>query len=44
VADNLLKNVPRKIAAQIFEGGGHLYGFTDADFLKADAAARPPAR
>jgi len=44
VADNLLKNVPRKIAAQIFEGGAHLYGFTDADFQKADAAAKLTAR
>ncbi len=44
VADNLLKNVPRKIAAQIFEGGGHLYGFTEADFLRAAAAAQPTAR
>ena len=30
VADNLMKNVPRSIAAQIFMGGAHLYGFTDA--------------
>ncbi len=44
VADNLLKNVPRKIAAQIFEGGAHLYGFTEADFLRADAAASPTGR
>jgi predicted TIM-barrel fold metal-dependent hydrolase len=44
VADNLLKNVPRKIAGQIFEGGAHLYGFTDADFAKADAAAKSTAR
>jgi hypothetical protein len=36
--DNLLKNVPRKIAAQILAGGGHLYGFTEADFLKAAAS------
>jgi hypothetical protein len=34
-----MKNVPREIAAQIFMGGAHLYGFTDADFAKADAAA-----
>jgi predicted TIM-barrel fold metal-dependent hydrolase len=40
VAENLLKNVPRPIAAQIFMGGAHLYGFTEADFDKADAAAR----
>jgi uncharacterized protein len=39
VSTNLLKNVPREIAAQIFAGGAHLYGFTDADFKKADAAA-----
>jgi hypothetical protein len=31
--------VPRDIAAQIFMGGAHLYGFTEADFAKADAAA-----
>jgi len=42
VADNLLKNVPRTIAAQIFAGGGHLYGFTEADFLRADTAAASP--
>jgi uncharacterized protein len=39
VSENLLKNVPREIAAQIFMGGAHLYAFTDADFAKADAAA-----
>jgi hypothetical protein len=39
VSTNLLKNVSREIAAQIFLGGAHLYGFTDADFAKADAAA-----
>jgi predicted TIM-barrel fold metal-dependent hydrolase len=44
VADNLLKNVPRKIAGQIFEGGAHLYGFTDDDFAKADAAVRATGR
>jgi len=38
VGDNLLKNVPRMVAAQIFAGGGHLYGFTDADFMRAAAA------
>ena len=27
------------IAAQILVGGAHLYGFTEADFKKADAAA-----
>jgi hypothetical protein len=39
VADNLLKNVPRPIAAQILGGGASLYGFAEADFQKADAAA-----
>lgn len=39
VAENLLKNVPREIAAAILMGGAHLYGFTEADFKKADAAA-----
>ena len=39
VSTNLMKNVPREIAAQIFMGGAHLYGFTDDDFAKADAAA-----
>ncbi len=38
VSENLLKNVPRKIAEQILMGGAHLYGFTEADFKKADAA------
>ncbi len=44
VAENLLKNVPREIAGQILMGGAHLYGFTEADFQKADAAAAPKAR
>jgi uncharacterized protein len=39
VSENLLKNVPRPIAAQILAGGAHLYGFTEEDFKKADAAA-----
>jgi predicted TIM-barrel fold metal-dependent hydrolase len=46
VAENLLKNVPRQVAAQILMGGAHLYGFTEADFQKAAAAAaagRPSA-
>ncbi len=38
VADNLLKNVRRDIAAEILIGGAHLYGFTEADFTKADTA------
>jgi predicted TIM-barrel fold metal-dependent hydrolase len=37
VSENLLKNVPRDMAAQIFMGGAHLYGFTDADFKKAES-------
>jgi predicted TIM-barrel fold metal-dependent hydrolase len=39
VSENLLKNVPREIAAAIMKGGAALYGFTEADFKKADAAA-----
>ena len=39
MSDNLLKNCSRETAAQILMGGAHLYGFTDADFEKADAAA-----
>ena len=39
VSDNLLKNCSRETAAQILMGGAHLYGFTEADFAKADAAA-----
>jgi hypothetical protein len=37
VADNLLKNIPRELAAQILLGGAHLYSFTEADFQRADA-------
>jgi hypothetical protein len=39
VAENLLKNVPREIAAQIFMGGAHLYNFGEEHFKKAEAAA-----
>jgi predicted TIM-barrel fold metal-dependent hydrolase len=39
VSENLLKNVSRETAAQIFMGGAHLYGFTDEHFAKAAAAA-----
>ena len=39
VSTNLLKNVPREIAGQIFMGGAQLYGFTENDFRKAAAAA-----
>jgi uncharacterized protein len=42
VADNLLKNVPRDIAAAILGGGASLYGFTAADFARAAAAAERP--
>jgi predicted TIM-barrel fold metal-dependent hydrolase len=37
VSNNLLNNVPRDLAAQIFMGGAHLYGFTEEDFKKAAA-------
>jgi len=39
VSNNLLKNVPRDIAAQIFLGGAGLYGLTDEHFKKAALAA-----
>jgi predicted TIM-barrel fold metal-dependent hydrolase len=39
VSNNLLLAVPREIAAQILLGGAGLYGLTEADFAKADAAA-----
>ena len=38
VSSNLIANVGREMAADIFMGGGHLYGFGDEDFAKADAA------
>jgi predicted TIM-barrel fold metal-dependent hydrolase len=38
VSENLLKNVSRETAAQIFLGGARLYGFTDEHFAKAEAA------
>ncbi len=40
VANNVLKNCSRDTAAKILMGGAHLYGFTEADFQKADNAAR----
>jgi uncharacterized protein len=40
VSSNVLRSVPREIAAQIFLGGAGLYGFTETDFAKADAAAQ----
>ena len=39
VASNVLKACSRDTAAKILMGGAHLYGFTDADFQKADKAA-----
>lgn len=39
VSKNLLNNVSRETAAQIFMGGAHLYNFGEGDFAKADAAA-----
>ena len=39
VANNVLKNCSRDSAAKILMGGAHLYGFTEADFQKADKAA-----
>src|SRR5581483_6709967 len=38
VSSNLLKTVPRDVAAQIFLGGAGLWGVTEADFQRADAA------
>jgi hypothetical protein len=38
VSSNLLRTVPRDIAAQIFLGGAGLWGVTEADFRRADAA------
>jgi hypothetical protein len=40
VSTNLLGGVPRDIAADIFLGGAGLYGFTEAEFARADIAAR----
>jgi hypothetical protein len=39
VANNLLKGCSRDTAAKIMMGGAHLYGFTEADFQKADKVA-----
>ena len=39
VSENVLKNCSRATAAQILMGGAHLYGFSAADFEKADTAA-----
>lgn len=39
VSSNLLSNVRRETAAQIFMGGAHLYGFDEEDFARAARAA-----
>ena len=39
VSNNLLKTVRRETAAQILGGGAGLWGFTEADFQRAAAAA-----
>jgi hypothetical protein len=39
VAENLLTNVPHPTGAQSLMGAARLYGFTEADFPRADAAA-----
>ena len=44
VTSNLLANVPREIAARILYGGAGLYGFTEKQFQKADAAAAKEKR
>src|SRR5690606_3118963 len=43
VYNNLLGNCLRATAAAILMGCAHLYGFTEADFEKADRAARADA-
>ena len=40
VSNNVLKGCSRDTAAKILMGGAHLYNFSDADFEKADRAAR----
>ena len=39
VASLLFLGITREVAAQIFMGGAHLYGFTESDFQKAAKAA-----
>ena len=39
VSNNLLNNVPKDMAAQIFMGGAHLYDFNEEHFAKAALAA-----
>ena len=38
VSSNVLKNCSRDTAAKVLGGGARLYGFTEADFEKADKA------
>ncbi|MCH9037570.1 MAG: hypothetical protein IH860_09705, partial [Chloroflexi bacterium] len=38
VSSNVLKTVPREMAADILYGGARLYNFGEEDFKKADAA------
>jgi len=46
VSTKLLGNatIPREAAAKILSGGARLYGFTEEDFAKADAAAMAAQR
>jgi hypothetical protein len=44
VSNNVLSHCSRETAAQILMGGAHLYGFTEADFQKADKAAGATAK
>ena len=44
VSSNILKNCSRDTAAKILMGGAGLYGFTEADFQKADKAAAASAK
>ena len=39
VSSNVLTHCSRDTAAKILMGGAHLYGFTEADFERADSAA-----
>jgi predicted TIM-barrel fold metal-dependent hydrolase len=44
VANNLLRNASREVAAQILGGGAALWGFTAEDFARADAARKTLVR
>ena len=43
VSNNLLANVGRELAGEIFMGGAHLYGFDEAAFARAENAAAKDA-